>query len=71
MNELNFTLLLMQMVNIGLLVAWIALTAFALRHLHQSHLTAHAVYGWLLVIVFVPLIGALLFLFRRNIFTLD
>lgn len=59
---LNTALLAAQLVNLGLLAAWVALALYALLRLRRAPLPATAQAIWAAVIVLVPLLGALAFL---------
>ncbi|MFO7167535.1 MAG: hypothetical protein DIU80_005845 [Chloroflexota bacterium] len=54
----NWTLLLVQLLNIALLAAWVALAVVALRRLRRRQLPPMATAIWAALIVLVPLLGA-------------
>lgn len=58
----NWFLVLVQIINITLLVAWLVLALIALTRLAHSDLIGGVRLGWAALIVLVPMIGALAFL---------
>lgn len=55
----NIPLLLAQLLNIALLVLWIALAIRALRRLGELDLSPGVRLGWAALAVLVPVLGAL------------
>lgn len=67
MNSLgiHWPLLLAQLANLALLVAWVALSVIALRLVWRSDLPPATRMIWAALIILLPLVGALAFLIAR------
>ena len=50
-----------QLVNIALLILWVILSLFALFQLRGRNLSSGLKLGWTLIILLLPVIGALAF----------
>ena len=50
-----------QLVNIALLLLWVVLSLFALFQLRSRNLSSGLKLGWTLIILLLPVIGALSF----------
>lgn len=61
----NWLLLVFQLFNLGLLCAWIVLGFVALRRLGRSNMREVMRLGWAMVILLVPVFGAVVFLLSR------
>lgn len=58
---INSTFLILQVVNIGLMVLWVALVIRALMRLRHCELNETQRLAWTALIVFVPVLGAVAF----------
>ena len=58
----NYLYATFQLMNIALLLAWLALSLFSLFQLRSRNLSGGLKLGWTLVILLVPVIGAVSFL---------
>jgi len=65
MPDVNLTVWLFQIVNFLTLTGWIMLTIVALTHLRRCQLDETARILWAIVIVLLPLVGALAFFIVR------
>lgn len=68
-NDVNYVFLILQLLNLLILALTLGLTPFALWRLYHSDIQpANNYLVWGLVIIFVPVLGALFFLYweRRN-----
>ena len=65
MLGVNLTTWLFQIVNFLILAGWIVLAIVALTHLRRCQLNETARVLWAIVIVLVPLMGALAFFIVR------
>ena len=50
-----------QLVNIALLILWVVLSLFALFQLRNRNLSSGLKLGWTLIILLLPVIGAVAF----------
>jgi hypothetical protein len=62
---INWPLLIAQLVNIGLIFAWVALAVAALVSLRRRVLPPTAAAIWAVLILLVPVLGALAFFVVR------
>ncbi|HMQ30964.1 MAG TPA: hypothetical protein PKD53_09555 [Chloroflexaceae bacterium] len=62
---INWALALLQLVNLGLLIAWVVLAVIALRRLGGAGLGQGPTLGWAALILLVPVLGAAAFLIVR------
>lgn len=60
--ERNFGFILVQIINIALIFAWLFLAYKAIRHLYFSSFTISTKLLWGLMIIFIPLLGASLYI---------
>ena len=58
----NFGVLLAQIFNIVLILGWIFLVVFALVKLKQRSLNSTTTALWVLIILLIPLFGAIVYL---------
>lgn len=58
---INTGYLLVQVLNLGLVTGWLVLAALALMKLHKTTLSPDLKMVWTLLIVFLPIVGALAF----------
>jgi len=65
MSNLNLTLLIFQVINLTLFVTWIILAVQSLRQLRNSHMSDSVRLGWAIIILFIPVLGAVTFLSVR------
>lgn len=61
----NWALVLAQIFNLALFVAWVALAIVALRRLRRAGLSQGLTLGWAALILLVPILGAAAFLIVR------
>lgn len=66
MKDINIPLLGLQFFNIVLLVSWILLAILALLRLPKEQLPAGVEIVWVLVILLIPVFGALAFFIVRS-----
>lgn len=59
--DINFGFLLVQLLNFGLIVAWLVLAALALVKLQKTAWSSNLKMVWSLLIAFLPIFGALAF----------
>jgi hypothetical protein len=64
--EIDPTLLLSQLLNITLLIAWIVLAIWALWRLRKEEISDTAQVIWTVVILLIPILGAIAFLIVRS-----
>jgi hypothetical protein len=64
--KIDITLLLLQILNIALLVAWIALAIWALWRLRKEEMSDTAQVIWTVVILLIPILGAVAFFIVRS-----
>ena len=65
MSDINVTLVLFQVLNLAILVAWVALAIRAFRQLRDAKMSETVRMGWAFLIVFIPVLGAVAFLSVR------
>lgn len=58
----NLGVLLVQILNLILVLGWIILVVFALVRLKQRSLSSTTTAVWVLIILLIPLIGAIVYL---------
>jgi hypothetical protein len=58
----NLGVLLVQILNLILVLGWIFLVVFALVRLKQRPLSSTTTAVWVLIILLIPLIGAIVYL---------
>ena len=58
----NFGFLLVQILNLVLVLGWIFLVVFALVRLKQRSLNSTTTALWVLIILLIPLLGAIVYL---------
>jgi hypothetical protein len=61
MGTINFDFLALSLLNILIIWAWLALAAFALLALRKRGLSRSATVIWALVILLLPVVGAVSF----------
>lgn len=66
MDEINISLLIAQILNMALLVAWITLALWALFRLRREELQDIAQVIWAAIILLVPVFGAVAFFIVRS-----
>ena len=66
--DLNIVFLIAQIANVVLFTVWLALAVMAWRKMRRYELASGVALGWMLVILFVPVFGALTFLSGKPIF---
>jgi len=64
--EIDPTLLLSQLLNITLLIAWILLAIWALWRLRKEEMSDTAQVIWTVVILLIPILGAVAFFIVRS-----
>jgi len=64
--DINIPLLGFQILNIALLVTWITLAILALFRLRKEELRAEVEIVWVIVILLIPVLGALAFFIVRS-----
>ena len=64
--DINIPLLGFQILNITLLVTWITLDILALFRLRKEELRAEVEIVWVIVILLIPILGALAFFIVRS-----
>lgn len=64
--DINMRLLGFQILNVALLVAWILLAILALFRLRKEELRAEVEIIWVIVILLIPVFGALAFFIVRS-----
>ncbi len=62
MSNIGLGFLFAQGLNLVLLVAWLVMAIVALIKLHKQQLNATAKAVWVLIILIVPVVGAIVFL---------
>ncbi len=65
MSDINFTLVLFQLLNLIVLVVWLVLAIRAFRQLRDAKMSEGVRIGWAFLIVFFPVLGAVAFLSVR------
>ena len=63
---IDTTLMLLQMLNMALLVAWILLALWALWRLRKEEMSDTAQAIWTVVILLIPILGAVAFFIVRS-----
>lgn len=66
MIDINFPMLLLQLLNISVLIGWIVLIVRALRRLSITPMSEGERLGWAVLILFIPILGALAFLITHQ-----
>lgn len=66
MARLDLPLLLLQLLNVALLVTWILLALLALVRLRKEQLQDAVEIVWVLIILLIPILGALAFFIVRS-----
>ena len=64
--ELNTGVLAIQILNVALLLAWIGLAILALFRLRKEELADTAQVIWTVIILLIPIFGALAFFIVRS-----
>ena len=64
--DIDIPLLGFQILNIALLVTWITLAILALFRLRKEELRAEVEIVWVIVILLIPVLGALAFFIVRS-----
>jgi len=64
--EIDITLLLLQILNIALLIGWILLALWALWRLRKEEMSDTAQAVWTVVILLIPILGAVAFFIVRS-----
>ena len=64
--NIEYTLLTFQLLNLILLVLWLVLIGLSLYHLRKAPMPDHLQLIWVLVILLVPIVGALAYLIMRK-----
>jgi hypothetical protein len=65
-TQINCSLLLLQVLNFVLLVAWIVLAIWALWRLRKEEISDTAQVIWTVVILLIPILGAVAFFIVRS-----
>ena len=65
-TQINYSLLLLQVLNFVLLVAWIVLAIWALWRLRKEEMSDTAQVIWTVVILLIPILGAVAFFIVRS-----
>jgi hypothetical protein len=65
MGDINFGFIVSQLLHFSLLIAWIVLMFYALRLLQKADLPEGVRLIWVLLVIFVPLLGTLALLIVR------
>lgn len=60
-------LIIVRIVNLALVMAWLVLALLAWRKMRQHAISGGAAFGWSLMILFLPVLGALAFLNGRPV----
>ena len=63
---IDITLMLLQILNMALLVAWIVLAIWALWRLRKEEMSDTAQVIWTVVILLIPILGAVAFFIVRS-----
>jgi hypothetical protein len=63
---IDVTLMLLQILNMALLVAWIVLAIWALWRLRKEEISDTAQVIWAVVILLIPILGAVTFFIVRS-----
>jgi hypothetical protein len=63
---IDITLLLLQILNIALLIAWILLALWALWRLRKEEISDTAQVIWTVIILLIPILGAVAFFIVRS-----
>jgi hypothetical protein len=63
---IDVTLMLLQILNMALLVAWIVLAIWALWRLRKEEMSDTAQVIWTVVILLIPILGAVAFFIVRS-----
>ena len=63
---IDITLLLFQILNIALLIAWILLALWALWRLRKEEVSDAAQVIWTVIILLIPILGAVAFFIVRS-----
>ncbi|HRF95824.1 MAG TPA: hypothetical protein PLZ51_11545 [Aggregatilineales bacterium] len=59
MTDINFGFMTFQLLNFAILIAWLVLLPRALKYLRDAHLSEGVRLIWVLLAIFVPLLGVL------------
>jgi hypothetical protein len=59
MTDINFGFMTFQLLNFAILIAWLVLLPHALKYLRNAHLSEGVRLIWVLLAIFVPLLGVL------------
>ena len=64
--NIEYTLLTFQLLNLILLVLWLVLIGLSLYQLRKAPMPDHLRLIWVLVILLIPIVGALAYLIMRK-----